>query len=150
MGTRPLLEARRGLAAQSELRHDRENVEVEAIYRAPLRKLVFRARSVHGRHAAQTEVCATNHRRYGAQITSYFVNVGAEFPEFPQGLKPILSKLQVSEPFVPLGKLKLRPTKPIYETASRVCATNYRADRAQTEVCATGTCRLISTTAAGA
>jgi hypothetical protein len=125
------------------LRHDRKNAEAKTIYFAPLRELVFHTQTVHHTYGAQTEVCATNYRRFGAQITSHLVNVGAEFPEFPQGPKPILSKLRMSGPFVPLGKLKLRPAKPIYETSSKVCAPNHAAGRVETS-------RLISIAAASA
>jgi hypothetical protein len=59
MGTRPPIEARPSLAAQSELRDDRNNAEVEAIYFAPLRELVFRAKTIHRPYGAQTEVCET-------------------------------------------------------------------------------------------
>jgi biotin synthase len=56
MGTEAELEARPGLAAQTELRHDWKRAEVEAIYRAPLPELVFRAQTIHRAHHAPDRV----------------------------------------------------------------------------------------------
>jgi hypothetical protein len=67
MGTKRVLEARLSLAAQSELRHDQENAEAEAIYFTALRGLVFCAKTIRRTYGAQAKVCATVHGTCGAQ-----------------------------------------------------------------------------------
>jgi biotin synthase len=56
MGTKPVLEAAPDAAATGELRHNWSWVEVEAIYRAALPELVFRAQSIHRKFHAPDRV----------------------------------------------------------------------------------------------
>jgi len=56
MGTKPVLEAAPKSAAACELRHNWSRAEVEAIYRAALPELVFRAQSIHRQFHAPDRV----------------------------------------------------------------------------------------------
>ncbi len=56
MGIKPELEAAPKAAAASELRHNWSRAEVEAIYRAALPELVFRAQSIHRQFHAPDRV----------------------------------------------------------------------------------------------
>ena len=56
MGTKPFLEARSSQAAQNELRHDREFLEVETIYRALLPELIFYTHTFHRAHSIAERV----------------------------------------------------------------------------------------------
>src|SRR5713101_3152320 len=56
MGIKPVLEAAPKAAAASELRHNWSRAEVEAIYRAALPELVYRAQSIHRQFHAPDRV----------------------------------------------------------------------------------------------
>src|SRR5713101_5568223 len=56
MGTRPVLEAAQKPAARGKLRHDWERAEVEAIYRAALPELMYRAQTLHREYHAPDRV----------------------------------------------------------------------------------------------
>src|SRR5713101_5891856 len=56
MGIKPELEVAAKAAAASELRHNWSRAEVEAIYRAALPELVFRAQSIHRQFHAPDRV----------------------------------------------------------------------------------------------